>query len=230
MRFREEREMALPVRRHFEDRGFGVKREFTTPWGVCDLVAAKLSPRRVKQRLALGQTQVIGRDLRVELLSRIPDERTGNSISIDRLEREFSDVLSPGALNEELEILGRRKFITAPRLGEVQKLNGWEPLQKNLIAIELKRARIREALRQAAAHLKFATESYVALPYELALRVRASRADAFRRTEVGLIGVREEDCRTLLRSRPSPGRADAVLRMHCVERFWPSTMKAYRTA
>src|SRR5438477_11993200 len=80
--FRFGSEMAGPVARWLFLRGLAVKSEFVLPWGVCDLVAVKLSSEKIKQRLSYGQTRAIGSLLRLFILSRIPDSETRRSITV----------------------------------------------------------------------------------------------------------------------------------------------------
>ena len=55
MMFAYEQQMAAPATAWLAGQGLMVKREFPTPWGVCDLVGCSLNERRVRRRLALGQ-------------------------------------------------------------------------------------------------------------------------------------------------------------------------------
>ena len=79
MPFRFEREMTLPAEEWLRLQGMEVKREFATPWGVCDLVAARLSQRKVRARLKLGQRNAIGPPLRIAILMQIPDANDGKA-------------------------------------------------------------------------------------------------------------------------------------------------------
>ncbi len=230
MSFGLESQLTPVVTRWLEAQNLVLKREFSTPWGVCDLVALHLDARRVRQRLTLGQTKPIGPPLRIELLHRIPDESSGTYVTLDRLEREFANVLDRQSLLSELAHLRSARFLKTPKRGAVQKMNGWAPLHRRIVAVELKLSRVQEAIAQAAAHLKFATESYVALPHTVARRIAASqRREAFAASGLGLLAVYDSKCITLIRSVAQPQAHDAVLQMHCVERFWRTRKTAYRT-
>ena len=229
MSYRLEAEMTPVVRRSLESRGFHVKREFAAPWGICDLVGVDFNPVRVKQRLALGQLDSIGPPVRIELLSRIPDKATGSYAQVSRLQNEFAGLLDEAQFTEVLARLERAGFVAFPRRGAVHKLNGWEPLQRKIVAVELKLSRPLEALNQATAHFRFADASYVALPAPIAKRVSlSSRRKEFQRSGVGLFAIDNKRCHTIIPSCSSSTTTDPVLQMHCVEGFWRTRTKAYR--
>jgi hypothetical protein len=90
------------------------------------------------------------------------------------------------------------------------------------VAIELKLGRIEEAIAQARGHLAFATESFIGLPLPVAERLCRQRQEAyFRKAGVGLLSVSAQGAAVLVPAVADPNHdADAVLQMHCVERFW----------
>lgn len=220
-RFNLESEMASSVIRWMARRGLTVKPEFALPWGVCDLVAVKLDPVRVRLRLSYGQTRSVGPPVRLHILSRIPEADTGRSISFRKLNEDMADILPPDALSRELTLLAGGRFVTSPRLGFFQKINGWAPLHLKIVAVELKLSRVSEALGQAAANRLFATDSYVALPGGLALRVGMSeRARNFKLQGIGLLAVWHHGCRELLKPSTKDALRSEVVQSHVVERFW----------
>lgn len=213
--------MSHPVRAWLESQRLHVKGEFTVPWGICDFVALRFRPAKVRQRLRLGQRRPIGSLLRVSILDRIPDVESERSVTIRRLERDFAGLLDARRLASELERLVADRFVRFSRRGSVQKVNGWAPLHSRMIAIELKLGRVQEALAQARSHLRFADQSFVAFPEPVARRVVATRAELFRSANVGVIAVRRDGCVIALRPyRRDRPEADEVLQAHCVERFW----------
>jgi len=221
MTFRFERDMAGPVQDWLENQGLMIKPEFVTPWGICDFVGVSFNEEHVRCRRQNRQLNAIGPAFRVGILTRIPDEDTDTSITLRRLEREFQHRFTPDELRSELAYLERYNFIQSPKRGHFQKLNGWMPLQNRIVAVEAKLTRIEEVLFQARNHLKFASESYIALPSDGAERLaRTKRFDYVRNAGIGLLSVRSENCRVLLKPNPSKDKIDAVLQMHCVERFW----------
>ncbi len=216
-----ENQMAASVVDWMNGQGLAVKREFSVPWGICDLVGVKLVARKVRLRLSYGQKHPVGPHLRLYILSKIPDINSGRSITQERLRREFFEYLPNEILENELKRLLCLKFLRSPRQRQFQKLNGWAPLHKRIVAVELKLSRISEALAQASSNRTFTTESYVALPSALAYRVAQSgRADEFLKKGVGILAVSQGTCRQALSSRYVAGLADNVLQAHCVERFW----------
>jgi len=219
--FQAESAMVGPAKKWLTNQGLLTKHEFQTPWGVCDLVGVSLAAERVRQRLSLRQRDPIGPALRIDILNRIPDVATGKATTIRSLERTYQEMLTPGELRQEIARLQEWKFIQVSRRGSFQKINGWAPLHKRIVALELKLARVGDGLAQAVSHLGFAEESFVGLPTGLAERVASSnRSEAFRKSGVGLVSVGPLDCFVLLPSKPSRAHVNPTVQMHCVERFW----------
>lgn len=224
--FRLEHEMLESANRWLTGQGLLSKAEFYTPWGVCDVVGVSLSAVRIRKRLKLGQRAPIGPLRRVTLLNQIPDFQSHKSTTERQLKAEFSGIFSEVELEGELHRLIRDRFVVRSEFGRLRRLNGWAPLHRRIVAVELKLHRVKEAVFQAASHLRFATESYVGLPEEMALRtIQKKGARHFRNRGLGLVAVTPTHCRLLVRSRPRRAQADSVLQMHCVERFWRSHVK-----
>ena len=203
-----------------------VKREFATPWGICDLVGCSLNKNKVRRRLKYRQVKSIGSQLRVMILSSVPDVEDGDSITLQRLQRKFRDYLAGDRITREINHLTRDRFITKTDTGEYQKLNGWAPLHKDLIALELKLTRVNDALNQAIDNLGFADESYVGLPMETATRLMASRKKAeFTDRGIGILGMNTDNCKVLLKSNPLKSNPNPIVQMHSVERFWRTYAK-----
>ena len=221
--FKLESEMGPLVCEWMQKSGLTVKSEFSLPWGICDFVGVSLNLAHVRKRIALKQTKPIGPMRRVELLEQIPDEKTGFAVSIETLERASIREDNFRSTARDLEQLIRDRFVTATSSGEFQKRNGWVPLQKRIVAVELKLARISEAVCQAAANKAFATESYVALPWPLAYRhANRLRASVFVNAGIGILAVTDNSCRVVLKPSKLGFEAHATLQIHCVERFWRS--------
>jgi len=225
MDFRYESEMTKPVEDWLLSQDMHVKREYPTPWGICDLVGCSLNRVKVKKRLSLGQRRPIGSQFRVLLLSLIPDVEQQTSISFSELYRQFESFLDESFVENELAKLIKGKFVEEIHFGVFQKLNGWFPLHKRIVAVELKLARIPEVLIQARSNLSFADESYVGLPYDRAKSLFASRdKKQLEEKGVGIIGVRQEGAKVLLRSK-FRGNSNPVLSMHCADRFWRTHLR-----
>ena len=220
MQFDLECKMFRPVNRWLKSDGFQVRDEFALPWGICDLVGVRFRRDRVKERLALGQREPIGPPLRIDVLMRIPPETEGHSIRLRTLQRNYADILDQDAVSAQVERLIAKKFLKRTRYG-LQRLNGWHPLHDIIIAVELKRYRITEALEQASRHLRVATQSYVGLPVETARRVVESRRRLeFEHCGVGVLGISPRKCHVLLESSPVDKCRDDILQVHTTERFW----------
>jgi hypothetical protein len=226
MRFDYENQMVEPAEAWLKSKGLMVKREFSTPWGICDLVGCSFNRHNVKKRLRLGQVKPIGPHFRVMLLSHIPDEAENRPITAHRLVTRFSDFFDEAQVMLELDRLQRDRFVQRTPSGSFYKVNGWAPLHKRLIAVELKLSRITEVLHQAIGHLEFADESYVGLPMATAKRlIAAKRKMEFIQAGVGILGIDATKCRILLKSGPSKNDSDGVIQAHCVERFWRTSAR-----
>jgi len=226
MPFRYEREMLEPAARYLQSQNLMVKKEFPTPWGICDLVGCSLNKSRFRQRLNLRQTKPIRSQLRVHLLSLIPDEDEAGTVDVDHLYEHFGSYLDRARIEVELDRLARDRFIEEASPGAYFKRNGWMPLHKKLVAVELKLTRVDDALHQAINNLGFADESYVGLPADAAARVLRGRRKAdFTERGVGVLAMEGDYCRVALRARkrkPDPQRAAQA---YSVERFWLPHLK-----
>lgn len=207
-------------------QGLVVKREFVTPWGHCDLVGLSFRRVSVKHRLRLRQRDAVNSLTRAAILRRIPDAETGKSVRLSTLTKEFSAFLSEDALTSNIEQLVAQNFVRYNRTNHLQKLNGWFPLHKRLVAIELKLTRVDEVMCQARSNLAFSQESYVGLPRNVALNVFSKREKwaSFFDQGVGLLSVGPTDSQVLVRSRPRT-ECDKTLQFYCVEKFWRSYPK-----
>lgn len=219
MHFALEHDMASPVLGWLLRQRLLVKDEFVLPWGICDFVGLSFDKARLRKRLELGQCRPIGPLHRIELLRRIPDIESGNSVSLSRLQSsEFGPITD---VPSELQKLIDDRFILEDRKGQFQKVNGWVPLHRRIVAVELKLSRVSEALAQAISHRAFATESYVALPTEIAQRMaKSSRASEFHASGVGILGVTKDSCKVVLPSSSLGIQIEPSIQMHCIERFW----------
>jgi len=225
MSFRYESELVAPAQAWLQRQGLLTRSEFAMPWGICDLVGLQFDTRHVKKRLALGQRRPIGPARRVALLARIPDRDTGRSVRLGTLRSLFGDLVSAETITEDLKRLIENKFACRTTRGTYQKLNGWEPLHRRLVAVELKLDRVQDALHQAMANLALTRESYVGMPMDRAARLQGGpNAARFRQANVGLLGIGPNTCRVLI-PVPRGGPTRTVPERHCAERFWRSYVK-----
>jgi hypothetical protein len=224
--FRLEREMLNSARLWLESRGLTARTEFALPWGICDLVGISFFKSRVKQRLALGQKSPIGTPRKIDLLNRIPDATSGRSVTISGLKRQLVDFVEPDQIDSDIESLIASRFVVRRTSNTLQKLNGWMPLSKRLVAIELKLNRVSEAFSQAKAHQHIADEVYIGLPQPVATRiVESGRKHHFKASGVGILSITDDACSVLLPCRKIEVEPYSVLKAHCVERMWRSSIK-----
>jgi len=224
--FRFEHEMANSARNWLTHQGLMVKEEFYTPWGICDFVGVSLNRKRVSERLRLQQKDPIGPLVRIEILSAIPDVETGKSTTIEDLVHRYQDLVTASDVSAEIQKLITRKFVRVGPGDRLQKVNGWVPLHKRIVALELKLNRVEDALGQAISHHAFAEESFVGLPAGLAERIAGSqRAESFKSKGVGIVSVGRNGCKVVLHPQARKHLLDTLLQMHCVERFWRTRLK-----
>jgi len=220
MIFARENEMTQPVRKWLQRQQLIVKAEFELPWGICDLVGLSFNELQVAKRLSFRQHRPIGPLQRVDLLSHIPDRESGSAITFSRLQKSAGAASLAQDLERDLRSLIADKFVVVGKNGSFQKVNGWAPMHQRILAVELKLRRISEALSQALSNRSFATESYVALPAEVAQRLVCNeRHSDFSKGGIGLLGVTRTTCRVVLPAFQM-AEPDTVLQTHCVERFW----------
>jgi hypothetical protein len=219
--------MAMSVAAWMKSVGMVVKSEFTTPWGICDLVGLTFNPDNVAHRLQLKQTRAVSSITRAVLLLQIPDVETKKSISLDKLVRQCAPSIPEEIVSEETDRLIADRFVVSRSRGRLQKVNGWMPLQNRLVAVELKLARIDEAMQQALNNLGFAEESYIGLPIEVASRVaaNASRWSNYFDAGIGLLSVARSDCQVLVPARKTGKWTDTAIQLYCVEKFWRTRLK-----
>ena len=221
MSFNYEREMVEPAAQWLQQQGLLVKREFPTPWGICDLVGCSLNQNKVRTRRRLRQTRPIRSQLRVHLLSLIPERETGNGVGVEDLYRAFEPYLDRERIEREVQRLVKDRFVQRVGDDTFCKRNGWMPLHKRLVAAELKLTRIDDALHQAINNLGFADESYVALPTDVAKRLaRGKRRSDFDERGIGVLAVSPDGCRRVLAPGKQKPSTTNTTQAYAVERFW----------
>ena len=225
--FVRESEMAPAVSRWLKAADLRVKREFMTPWGVCDLVALSFNQDRVDHRLSLRQTRPVGSLTRAILLLQVPDIETRRSTSVMRLTERCCPVLSADVIERELHRLIADRFIVQSKNGRLQKVNGWMPLQERLVAVELKLTRVEEAMQQALKNLDLGADSYVAFPSAVAARIaaRPQRWQRYFEGGIGLLSVTKNNCTVLIPAQSNRASVDLAVQLHSVEKFWRTRLK-----
>jgi hypothetical protein len=219
--FQLESEMAPSVARWLSRAGMQVRPQFVTPWGICDLAAIEFRSEGIAQRVRLRQFKPVSSITRAAILLRVPDVDTSQSVSIHRLAKHFSTCISASVISAEVERLLADRFLIRTSRGKLQKINGWTPLHKRLVAIELKLNRIDEAFQQANRNLGFAEESYVAFPMALAMRLQnMDRWGDYFKNGVGLLGVTKRTSKVLVSARASNQSSASAVQVYCVDKFW----------
>ena len=217
--FRYEHEMTPVVEQWLVDGGLQVKREYSTPWGVLDLIGLKFNTENVEKRKELGQRLPIGPIRRIALLLKIADEDDGRATNFASLTRQFRLWMEAQEIEEHLQTLEERKFITFKSPSRVVKRNGWYPLHDRLVSVELKLSRVSEVVRQAKTNLSLSGESYIGLPSTLVRRVSGARLEELRLAGLGLLSVTRSTCEVVVKAR-SNDKGDELMAAHCGERFW----------
>lgn len=226
--FKRESEMTPSVVRWMKLSGLQTRREFITPWGICDLVGVTLNSKRVDYRRRLKQTKSISSITRAALLLSVPEVETTKSVSLDRLKKNFEHAIPEEVVVIEVERLITDRFVLKNKNGRLQKLNGWMPLHERLVAVELKLTRVDEAFRQAISNLGFAQESFVAFPIRTAERIAkdSSKWSRYLHEGIGVIGVGKRSCHVLVPSTPLHAIPDPAIQLYCVEKFWRSQRRS----
>ncbi len=215
-----ESEMTEPVRRWMQSKGLMVREECATHGGICDLVGVLFNRQKVRRRLALKQRATIGSEFDVSLLAALPDSENSMGNTPREIMHKLGGFVSLEQVQATLDSLNRRRFVREQR-GRYAKINGWMPLHRRIVAVELKLERIEEVVQQAINHTGFATESYIGLPLPIAKRlVRSDRIQRVVDSGVGVLGVEHENVTVLRRPGGGGDRAVPWMQMHMVERFW----------
>lgn len=222
--FKSEADMAEPVKRWMESLSLLVRSEFISPWGICDFVGLTFRKQNVARRLSLGQKSAVTSSTRAALLLQIPDIESKRCVSLADLIVACAPAIPGEMVMRETRRLVQDKYVVQEG-AKLQKVNGWMPLQKRLMAVELKMKRVEEAMLQAENNLGFASESYVGLPAELANRIADSaRRHDFLKRGIGLLAVTSDSCLMLIRSHAET-ISNPVFQFCCVEKFWRGATK-----
>lgn len=214
-----ESEMTGAVRRWLAARGMMTRLEYPAPWGICDAVGAELDRRAARERLSLGQRGAVGPLERVAILRRMP--AGGAPVSRGELCAAFAGRLPAAAVERHVAKLVAGRFVVEGVGGCLSRAGGRRPLVRRIVAVELKLRKVSEVLRQAAENRAFADESFVALPAELAARLRRDgRLGEFRALGVGVLAVSRRGCSVVLAAGRAGHPRSEEVRAHCAEQFW----------
>ena len=225
--FDSETNMSKPAARWMLSQGLIVKSEFITPWGFCDLVGLSFNEGKVRKRRQLGQKRAVSNFTQAVLLFAIPDSTSVKRVTRRSLVQEFTPTISEDSIIRFTDELIDSGFVDVGPRDRLIRVNGWVPLHKRLVAVELKLLRVEEVMSQALSNLGFADESYVGLPRDVAVRVaeKRTRWTSFFNKGVGLLAVGRRDCHVLIPSRARQPHPDRIVQFCCTEKFWRSHIR-----
>lgn len=168
----------------FLKKGFLVKREIGTGYGIADLVLTKLNKNKCDIRKANKQLTPLLKESYFTVLRHLPDI-DNNSRAMDYCELLKKTNLSNRFLKYEvLKTLETFGFIREIASQKYFKVNGWVPLAKEVIAIEAKLQNWKRGFIQANRYKAFADKVYLAMPEEYEHRVDK---DILKSQNIGLI-------------------------------------------
>jgi len=187
--FTSETELAEPVRQWLTAEGcLRIAEEVWTDSGVADLVGATGSARSHRRRLREAPLPLDGREYDVLMFCR--SERSRDELGrwdpkgFGALKARVLDSLVEGGFMSETR--GRYRTKVIPR----------DPFS-HLVAVELKLESVDQGIRQAYAYKLFADSVYLAVPMH---RCSLDLEHSAREQGVGLVGVRSDGARTILKA------------------------------
>lgn len=216
--FRLEKEMTPVVTKWLKDQGLLVKPEFTTPWGICDLVGCSLNPESVVTRRGLKQSAQLSDPLRAAIFNAMPDESAADGITLDAICFRFGGALLRRTIERNIDQLERERFVFRTDCGTFKSRNSWKPLHQRILSIELKLSQIRGVVDQAMSNRCFSSESYIALPADVSGKIRSSVREYCVEQGIGILSVSTASCEVIVQSRQM--QVDEALQLHLVDRFW----------
>ena len=220
-----ESEMTPLVDRWLQRQGMVTRSEFYLPWGVVDLVGIAIDSSQNQKRLSFGQKGRIGSLARASVLLNLPDYDEGRGKSLRSLHKDFMGLIPMSKLDEDLELLIKKRFVVRSSPKKYAKLNGWMPLQEKLIAVELKLDRVQDVIAQAVANKGLTENSYIALPYSKAKRVLAGSVPAnISESGIGVIGVLSNRCIEMVEPSIMHKAEESAVQLHAVDRLWQHTL------
>jgi hypothetical protein len=182
MRF--ESEMIAPIKRRLAERWKDglMFEEFGVGYGVADVVAVRPSRGQIDRRRRLGQTTALPRRAEVQVLRVLQRRDTAR----------FEDLLaltgiSPKRLRyETLKFLLQGNYIEEVKEGIFRRRGRYQPVAREIWAVEAKMKNWFEGLCQARRYQHFAHRAYLAIFAPHRDRVRDA---ILRERNIGLIAV-----------------------------------------
>lgn len=155
----------------FKRKGFLVKKEIGTGYGIADLVLTKLSKKKCNIRKSNKQITPLLKESYFTVLRHLPDIDEG----LDAM--DYAELLKKTNLSNHflkydvLKTLESCGFVKEVENQKYFKVNGWVPLAKEVIAIEAKLQNWKRGFIQANRYKAFADKVYLAMPEQYAHRV-----------------------------------------------------------
>lgn len=194
-----------------ESMGLGViAEEFSAGYGIADLVGASLCHKSLRRREACGFAAPLDQEYLVEVLLLL---KSGIRHSLDYLSRRvsFSENLLFKMVLPQMEA---DELIAVDDDDYVRLLTAPPPSPtKNIVAVEAKQLKWREAILQARRYTFFANQTYIAVWQETASRVDRK---LLYRHRLGLIGVGTDNAEIILEA-PIRAPRQAKMSRYCSE-------------
>lgn len=179
----EEKILVRKLKNIFLERGFLVKREVGTGYGIADLVLVRLDARKCAARKKNNQFQKLEKEEYFEVLNFLPNIEDKKPVSLEFLTKKTS--LSKSFLKYKiLRTLEKGNYIKEVKKDFYFKINGWIPIAKEIIAIEAKLKNWKRGIIQANRYKSFSNKVYLAIPFEISHLVDKN---LLKRLNIGLI-------------------------------------------
>lgn len=186
--------------------------EFSTPWGIADLVLLNLKIEEINNRIDENLTKPIISRLGTLVMNSLKYNRL---TSIERLSiscAKKSTYLKAHILN----FLLTEGYILEPNHNHYIKNSKYTSIANNIIAIEFKKENYKRAIYQAQRYKLFANQVYVALPSVKVDKLQ-DRLNMFRDKEIGLIAVNNNSAKVIINPPKKNPLSDAIA-MQCEEK------------
>jgi hypothetical protein len=216
-KFRSESEMIAWVARHVSTvcsangDSWVLLPQYQADTRIPDLVAARLDPHALKERMSMGLIRALTRS-EIAVVRRLRLDRATGARTV-----ALHVAMAPQSVLRILRSLEGDGYVTRAQSGGYVRTYPLRRLVTKYVSVEAKLSDWRAALAQAAAHGTFADERYVAFDAAYSRRFLKAK-EMFATMGVGLIAVDAGTgtCAELL--CPNQTRTDFVSRAHADER------------
>jgi hypothetical protein len=214
------------VQRWVSSLGYIPIEEFSSPWGIADVVGIRPNIDRMLQRIRERHEEAIG-DLRsILVLLAIPTMGSKRTVSLEELVAQYGELIGREVIERIVLKLSRKKIIGGTTQGRLYRIINWLPYHEEIISVELKLARVEEAIAQASRHKVITPNSYVGLPSDLAERLTFSqRRSDFESAGVGLLSVGNENCEVLIQPTHVTAQRERAYEIAAAENAWRFVLK-----